>query len=1070
MTKVVHYKKPSSRPEPEFEPAVQVEEIQQIANVDAVKEARVNELVYNIVRSKSFHETPEDTRGMPPWGTFHAMISPKDDIPVSTVAFSPILMAPPGDLSTVYTTLLRLKEAATTLGQTTVPVFFDLGLLTKALEITWSRSDELKGVVPCEGGMHLLMSLFAAIGNLYGDAGLKDLLHESGVFAAGSVQQMLSGRDFDRALYGLKIVDEALNTQLLQQFKKWCTETERPIPEDGLSTLLSNLEKAFSGATDVASIQETMVDLRKEITDNFLPHLEAFRKAGHETSPTFKLWDELLSNVLGPLKLFVSATRNGDWDVHQSAKAEFLPVLFAANRTNYARYLPVLLLQQRRLPATVARAFQDGDFVAKISSGRFNKVWLDYTLESTENKSLKGSGGIIGLTLKGTALARWFLARPITAKYALTFHEASTGLRKTQDKTLQHVTTSAEKRWNTDVERLRAMFEGSFLDPFDLAESPPNLVHIATGAIVPKAIAESLGGALQKGASQAKSFVKERLVKEEDQEKPNKSLYDALPRSNVKTMTDMKKSVKVKAKNVSMNGEVMYLRLLAVNALKKVPLKRVMSFENAPVPLSMFTDTGSMVSCAKSQFMHKLEEMIPGDKITAIASCDAMVFDGHAIIQTLLPPSHATVQKPSFKDMAGKFIDHVMYTAKSVPGNDASEMHIVFDRYFENSIKNRTREKRGHNVGHTYHVLPDVAIPGNWKQFLGVAKNKTALAEYYTKHLSEVGPSLLDQGQAMYISGGKDESTIQVTPDSVVEVQNLQSNQEEADTRIVLHAVVAADHGCDKIVVCSPDTDVLVLLVHHRPAIAAKEIYFLTGHDGKQTSLARFIPVHEIHHILTSPQRNILLTVYCMTGCDTVSSFFGHGKKTAFRILKQRAQAYQQLSSLGTTPVLTREQEMAASKFVGALYGSPETTSLNALRCEKASKSIQAKKLPPTEDSFHLHLLRVVYQLLIWRNSTSPLQELPEVTQFGYVKDHEGSLQAQLMSQSPAAPELLNSLVCDCSTCENNCPCLENNQPCTTVCECEALLPLDQDDNDNCCMNLLTLNALQNVESESDED
>ena len=47
----------------------------------------------------------------------------------------------------------------------------------------------------------------------------------------------------------------------------------------------------------------------------------------------------------------------------------------------------------------------------------------------------------------------------------------------------------------------------------------------------------------------------------------------------------------------------MYLRLLAINSFKKVPLERVMSFENAPVPLSLFDDNGKMVANKKSDFM-----------------------------------------------------------------------------------------------------------------------------------------------------------------------------------------------------------------------------------------------------------------------------------------------------------------------------------------------------------------------------------------------------------------------------------------------------------------------------------
>ena len=74
------------------------------------------------------------------------------------------------------------------------------------------------------------------------------------------------------------------------------------------------------------------------------------------------------------------------------------------------------------LPDDVENGFQtDGLHTAKLWEGSCNAVWMDYTLEATKNKALKGTGGIIGLTLKGNALTRFFLARPVTAKYSETF-------------------------------------------------------------------------------------------------------------------------------------------------------------------------------------------------------------------------------------------------------------------------------------------------------------------------------------------------------------------------------------------------------------------------------------------------------------------------------------------------------------------------------------------------------------------------------------------------------------------------------------------------------------------------
>jgi len=104
----------------------------------------------------------------------------------------------------------------------------------------------------------------------------------------------------------------------------------------------------------------------------------------------------------------------------------------------------------------------------------------------------------------------------------------------------------------------------------------------------------------------------------------------------------------------------------------------------------------------------------------------------------------------------------------------------------------------------------------------------------------------------------------------------LKSNHEEADPRMRVHARVAAKSGADHIVISSPDTDVLVLLLHHRPAIS--EVFFFTGTEEKHADLTRYIPV-QIHDSLETSQLNILLPVYYLTGCDTISSFWGIARR-----------------------------------------------------------------------------------------------------------------------------------------------------------------------------------------------
>ena len=217
---------------------------------------------------------------------------------------------------------------------------------------------------------------------------------------------------------------------------------------------------------------------------------------------------------------------------------------------------------------------------------------------------------------------------------------------------------------------------------------------------------------------------------------------------------------------------------------------------------------------------------------------------------------------------------------------------------------------------------------------------------------------------------------VTVTNIAVDKVSSVASNQEEADTRIVLHAIYAANNSSEEIEVRSPGTDVLVLLLHHRTEIHTKYIYFRTGTQGKRTYLSRYIPVHILFEELSRQQHNILLSVYCLTGCATTIACRGSGKKAAFRILMNKASHFQALTDLGSRGhnKLQLWQEQC--------YCMDGTTAL-------ISMSFVVKRqlrtlLPPTDDSFQLHLLRSVYQLALWRQSRHAMIEIPGPVEHGH--------------------------------------------------------------------------------------
>ncbi|VDI55671.1 Hypothetical predicted protein, partial [Mytilus galloprovincialis] len=66
-----------------------------------------------------------------------------------------------------------------------------------------------------------------SMGKLWSEAGLKDLLVDSGVYAGTTAEQMLSGKQFNRAVRGLTLVYEALMHVLLSQFFQYCDLEDR---------------------------------------------------------------------------------------------------------------------------------------------------------------------------------------------------------------------------------------------------------------------------------------------------------------------------------------------------------------------------------------------------------------------------------------------------------------------------------------------------------------------------------------------------------------------------------------------------------------------------------------------------------------------------------------------------------------------------------------------------------------------------------------------------------------------------------------------------------------------------
>lgn len=184
----------------------------------------------------------------------------------------------------------------------------------------------------------------------------------------------------------------------------------------------------------------------------------------------------------------------------------------------------------------------------------------------------------------------------------------------------------------------------------------------------------------------------------------------------------------------------------------------------------------------------------------------------------------------------------------------------------------------------------------------------------------------------------------------------------------------------------------------------------------------------------------------------------------------QNDSKFQNLSTLGVTATPSIEERISAMNFVCMMYSKNACTSLNILRCEMATRNVLPKRMPPTENSFDLHLLRATYQLLIWRNAPRNEFTCPSAFDFGYQETKDGiGLEATLMNQTAAAPELLNNLFCECrkNLCQIDCICHDNDQPCTAICSCGGPF---LDDCDSSCKNPVSFKYEDSCETSDTSD
>ena len=116
------------------------------------------------------------------------------------------------------------------------------------------------------------------------------------------------------------------------------------------------------------------------------------------------------------------------------------------------------------------------------------------------------------------------------------------------------------------------------------------------------------------------------------------------------------------------------------------------------------------------------------------------------------------------------------------------------------------------------------------------------------------------------------------------------------------------------LVVSCQDTDVFLLLVSHFDKMSCKQLWMKAG----TSKMPKYLPIHMIRENLkqTVPGVETILSFHAITGCDTVSYFAGHSKKTSWKTFTEHHMLLRNLGNGDLDDSTVRSVE----KFICRIY------------------------------------------------------------------------------------------------------------------------------------------------------
>ncbi|CAF4865364.1 unnamed protein product [Rotaria sp. Silwood1] len=994
---------------------------------------------------------------LPLYSGFMAMHLPHNNRSRHKVTFMTPINEDPNKIGTSKECISQMKKLLLDSGlQNDAVLIVDERIFRLCTEVKDEDSTNFEGIFLYPGDFHMMKCAMIVIWGVLEESGIDNLMGL--LYKDATHRAVLSVAHFNKSLRAIKLLYTALLILIHNEFIATLSLPMVDEIEELMNQMPLDASDVEESKTWYASILDYLSNVK--IQDAF----DSWIKNNCEKNLKFRFWTFVLFDLITPLIKLYTALRTSNFSARNAAVCELAELFFATNHRQYARLTARHISDLRVCPQHLLDRLSNS-FAVVRTNRNFSSIALDQTIEVTINKMGKGHGGITG-RCSMESIDIWSKSYTFRSLLSTVASELA-GIESNINSMESHVECS-QTRMESDHVDLQIILD-RLIDEKLFSLDTNDVTQIFTGKVIHSDIIESNCVSRIIGAEKLKEFIHERLVNCSTPLSATLNASSLLHIRDNDTYESSQSNVKSPRRKsmidlTKIDAEIR--RILLLSQYRPIDLESVFSHELSTIPISLCSleDVNLLNQQSKSKdtfefLKQKFPTAIYSTNIPTTNQPKALVIDGSSLLH-IYPRTGSN----AFQHALYLLIEHILpYFA------DYSRIDIIFDspksrdlKAFTNRYTNRSNVQSKYN-----HIMRNSILPTG-KAFQNfVTSNRAIFAASVIESWKETEATNLISSGCVLIVAGPDEKAFKLEKDKQPEdLIELESNQIEADSRIILHIDHILHNYIFNVVVKSIDTDVIILCIYHASLFGLHSLLVDATVPKKQFKVidCKFIHDELIDRYGVNPL--IFLIVYALSGCDTCSFTRNVSKRTFMQVLFDTPNDFNDLQKL-TTIQISKDDIIAVERLFVRCFSSNrrrrqstsiasgsnnlsqmnvKDVSINQLRAIIAMVSLKknttniAISLPPTKDSLFYHCLRTSRQVEIWIQAPDSYIKYPDLQESGF-KIIDGRVEIQWTSKLPFPNDRLLTCYGKHKGKCTRCVCILNQLPCTIFCQCDFDCP-----------------------------